>query len=217
MGEGVIYPAPMSAIAENQIQFLPDHWTKLWSLDFGIGLEHPFAAVLSAWDRDADDFHVVHVIKMVNKLPLQQCDLIRRVAGNVLVAWPHDGAKRDTGSGKALQSHYRDHGLIMRPEHATWPTGGYSVEAGILEMQQRMDTGRLHVARHLETWFEEQRLYHRKAGLIVKAHDDVLDATRIGIMDKRFGKPGPIMEGKFGGKRRDHQATAQGIDFDLFP
>ena len=61
-----------------------------------------------------------------------------------------------------------------------------STEAGIQEMLTRMQTGRFKVFSHLEDWFEEFRLYHREKGLIVKLRDDLLSATRIGIMDLRF-------------------------------
>jgi hypothetical protein len=45
-----------------------------------------------------------------------------------------------------------------------------------------METGRLKVAAHLNDWFEEFRLYHRKDGRIVKERDDLMDATRYLIM-----------------------------------
>jgi hypothetical protein len=60
-----------------------------------------------------------------------------------------------------------------------------------------METGRFKVFSHLETWFEEFRMYHRDNGLVVKKRDDLMDATRIGIMDLRFaavqGPAQPIM------------------------
>ena len=36
---------------------------------------------------------------------------------------------------------------------------------------------------------EEYRDYHRKDGLIVKERDDIMSATRIGVMARRFGRP----------------------------
>ena len=58
-----------------------------------------------------------------------------------------------------------------------------------MEMLDRMKTGRLKVYDHLNDWFEEFRLYHRKDGKVVKLADDLLAATRYGIMMLRFARP----------------------------
>ena len=57
-----------------------------------------------------------------------------------------------------------------------------------MEMLDRMQAGRWKVFSHLVDWFEEFRLYHRKDGLIVKLQDDLMSASRYGLMMKRFGK-----------------------------
>jgi hypothetical protein len=76
----------------------------------------------------------------------------------------------------------------MLPSTRPGPTAGVSTEAGILEMDERMKSGRLKVAAHLSEWFEEYRFYHRKDGQIVKIKDDLMSATRIAVMMKRFGR-----------------------------
>jgi hypothetical protein len=55
-------------------------------------------------------------------------------------------------------------------------------------MFDRMMTGRWKVFEHLEDWFAEFRLYHRKDGLIVKLNDDRLSASRYAMMMKRYAK-----------------------------
>ena len=55
-------------------------------------------------------------------------------------------------------------------------------------MLLRMQTMRLRVFSHLQDWFEEFRLYHRKDGLIVKDGDDLMAATRYALMMRRFAK-----------------------------
>lgn len=57
-----------------------------------------------------------------------------------------------------------------------------------MEMLDRMQTGRLKVARHLNDWFEEFRLYHREEGKVVKIDDDLLSATRYALMMLRHAK-----------------------------
>jgi hypothetical protein len=74
----------------------------------------------------------------------------------------------------------------MMNSRATFPDGTNGLEAGVLEMLDRMKTGRLKVFSHLADWFEEFRLYHRKDGLIVKKNDDLLSATRYAMMMRRF-------------------------------
>ena len=67
--------------------------------------------------------------------------------------------------------------------------GGNSVEAGVSIMLERMQSRSLRVFAHLSDWFDEYRLYHRKDGIIVKEDDDVISATRYGIMMLRKAKP----------------------------
>jgi hypothetical protein len=72
---------------------------------------------------------------------------MKRIGAAVPVAWPKDGADREKGSGEPLKLLYKQQGLLMLPEHATWPDGSVSTEAGILEWDEREQTGRLKVAR----------------------------------------------------------------------
>lgn len=61
-------------------------------------------------------------------------------------------------------------------------------------------------------WQDEFQGYHRKDGLIVKTHDDLLSATRVGIMQLRSAKAVPL-----GSTRRNVSRgpqMASGVDFD---
>ena len=90
----------------------------------------------------------------------------------------------------------------MLPKQATNPpeegreegTGGNAVDAGILEILDRMQTGRFKVFASCLDWFEEFRMYHRKDGKIVKVDDDLMDATRYAVMMKRHAttRPAPV-------------------------
>jgi hypothetical protein len=99
--------------------------------------------------------------------------------GRIPFAWPRDG-RRETleGAGIALANQYKAQGLEMLHEHAQFEDGSVSVEAGLMEMLSRMETGRFKVFKDLHDWFEEFRLYHRKDGRVVKEHDDLMSATR---------------------------------------
>jgi hypothetical protein len=85
----------------------------------------------------------------------------------------------------------------MCQEMATWPTGGNSVEAGLVEIYARMEAGTFKVFSHLSPWFEEKMNYHRdEDGKIVKRNDDILAATRYAYMMRRFA----VQKGSIGKK-----------------
>jgi hypothetical protein len=104
-------------------------------------------------------------------------------------AWPRDG-RRETleGAGKPLADQYRAQGLEMLHEHAQFEDGSVSVEAGIADMLIRMEGGRFKVLKHLNEWFEEFRLYHRKDGRVHKEGDDLMSATRYAVMMLRYAE-----------------------------
>ena len=185
-GEGRVFLTPEENLMETALEHVPDFWVKLWGIDFGIG--HPFASALILWDRDTDIIHVHHTYRIADALSIVHAAAIKRTGGNVPVAWPRDGTERDAHSGEPLSAAYKKHGLLMLPEHATWPEGGVSTYAGIKEMDERMRTGRFKVARHLNEFFEEYRNYHYKDNKVVKIKDDILSAIRTAVMMKRFAR-----------------------------
>jgi hypothetical protein len=72
----------------------------------------------------------------------------------------------------------------------TFPDGSYSVEAGLMEMLDRMRGGRWKVFKgQNDPWIEEARLYHRdEKGMLVKDGDDAISASRYALMGVRNGK-----------------------------
>ena len=92
----------------------------------------------------------------------------------------------------------------MLPERATFEDGTNGLEAGIAEMLDRMETGRFRVFSHLNDWFEEFRLYHRKDGKIVKEYEDLMCATRYALMMRRFAKVKPGLSADRKGARLGH-------------
>jgi hypothetical protein len=101
--------------------------------------------------------------------------------------WPRD-SRRETleGAGIALAKQYKDQGLNMLSEHAQFEDKLVSVEAGLMDMLTRMQTGKFKVFKHLNDWWEELRLYHRKDGKVVKEGDHLMSAARYTIMMLRF-------------------------------
>jgi phage terminase large subunit-like protein len=222
-GSGSIFPIDEEDIKEAPIVDVPLHWHKLWCIDFGIN--HPFAAVLMLYDADADCVHVHRAIRVKNQTPLQHAVPMKAIAAGVPVAWPHDGDNREAGTGESLVKLYRDQDLRMLGQRAQFEDGSISTERGLLEIYQRMTTGRFKVSSLLTEWFEEFRSYHRKDGQIVKLYDDLMSASRIGIMQLRSAKQGPIgskivdrrgREGFGAGDHNSPQAIHERNHFDLF-
>lgn len=184
LGSGRIFPVAEDLVACDPI-VIPDHWVRIGGMDFG--WDHPFAAVELAWDRDADVVYVTKAYRQREATPVLHAAALKPW-GDIPWAWPHDGLQHDKGSGDQLAAQYRSNGLNMLPERATFDDGTNGVEAGLMEMLDRMQTGRWKVFQHLSDWFEEFRLYHRKDGKIVKELDDLLSASRYALMMLRFGQ-----------------------------
>ncbi len=189
LGSGLVFPVADDSIACAPVA-VADHWPRINGLDFGF--EHPFAAVALAWDRDADTIYVTAEYVEAKATPIVHAAAIRPWGAWIPCAWPHDGLQHDKGSGNALAGQYRAQGLSMHPDHATHEEGGFGTEAGVSEMLDRMRTGRLKVFATCAAWFAEKRNYHRKNGLIVKERDDLMSATRIGVMMRRFAIVQPV-------------------------
>jgi hypothetical protein len=96
----------------------------------------------------------------------------------------------------------------MLSAQAHFEDGGNSVEAGVMDMLNRMQTGRLRVAEHLGEFFDAFPMYHRQDGRIVKELDDVLCAVRYALMMLKSARTQPDFSQ--GGPR-----LANGIDFPL--
>ena len=179
LGSGRVFPVVEELLRETAIT-IPDHWARIVGLD--IGWDHPTAAVWLAHDRDTDTVHVTDCYRVREQTPIVHSAAIKARGDWIPVAWPHDGLQHDKGSGIEIAQQYRNQSVKMLSERATFEDGTFGVEAGIIKMLDRMKTGQLRVADHLTDWWDEFRLYHRKDGVIVKEGDDLMSATRYGIM-----------------------------------
>lgn len=188
LGSGRVFPVDEDAIKVRAFE-IPTGWAQIGGMDFG--WDHPTAAVRLAWDRDADCIYVTASYGVREATPIMHAAALKPWGDWLPWAWPHDGLQHDKGSGAALAQQYRGQGLALLAERASFEEGGNGVEAGIAEMLDRMLSGRWKVFDHLEDWFAEFRLYHRKDGLIAKVQDDRLSASRYAMMMKRFAVMAP--------------------------
>ena len=194
MGIGRVYPVAQVDISVAPFQ-VPGHWALIAGID--LGWDHPTAAVQMAWDRDADVVYIGACYRKKEKTPIEHCVALKPWGEWLPWAWPVDATQHDKRSGGTLAQDYRSHGLHMLGTHAQFPDKGTSVEAGIMEILTRMQTQRLKVFAHLADWFEEFNMYHRKerpdgTSKIHKFKDDLMDATRYGIMMLRYAEPADL-------------------------
>jgi phage terminase large subunit-like protein len=203
MGSGLVFPVAESTIKIDPFP-IPNHWARINGID--IGWDHPAAFVAMAHDRDTDTVYVYDAWKIRNATPAQQAQMAMAKGLNVIpTAWPHDGLQHDKGSGTEIRGEYKKYGMNMLAERAQFPPqpdgkpGGNGLEAGISMMLTRFQARQLRVFSHLTEWFDELRLYHRKDGIIVKLDDDIISATRYGLMMLRYAKTlqelGPAVQG----------------------
>jgi phage terminase large subunit-like protein len=186
LGSGAVFPVPESDLVVAPFR-IPLHWPQIAGLDFG--WDHPTAAARLAWDREGDVLYVTDTYARREATPLEHAGILRAWGAWLPWAWPQDGLQRSKDSGAPLAEQYRRHGLALLSDHARFEDGGADLEAGLMEMLERMQTGRWKVFRSCERWLAERRLYHRKEGLVVKRQDDVLSASRYAMMMRRFARP----------------------------
>jgi len=185
LGSGRIFPVSEDDLKVPAFQ-IPSYWPRICAVDFG--WDHPTAAVWLAWDRDTDTVYVTDCYRKSEDTPIIHAAAINARGKWIPVAWPHDGLQHDKGSGVQLAQQYKKLGVKMLPNRAQFEDGSNGVEAGLMMMLDRMQTGRLKVFDHLSEWFEEYRMYHRKDGKVVKERDDLMSATRYACMELRHAK-----------------------------
>ena len=202
MGSGLVFPIKEEEIVIEPVQ-IPRHWRRICGVDFGI--DHPFAAAWLAYDPDADTVHLYDNYRITGSTPPVHASAIKMKGQWIPIAWPHDGLQRDKGSGVPLAEIYRDQEKLsfLKEKFSNPPSpgqkegqGGNGVEVGIIEMWQRMETGRFKVHSSCQYFLEEFRQYHRKDGKIVPLKDDVISACRYAIMSLRWSITQPHVQHK---------------------
>ena len=200
LGDGAVFPVTEDSLLCDPFP-IPNHWYQIAGIDFGF--DHPTGAAKIAWDKDTDCIYLTACARERHATPVMFAAQVRGWGKWIPWSWPHDGLQHDKGSGLQLAAQYRDNGLPLLATNATHEAGGIGVEAGLIEMLERMQTGRFKVFKTCTEWREEFRMYYRKGGKVVKTDDDVICASRYAIMMRRFAvaKPralgGPVVAERF--------------------
>ena len=197
-GEGLVFPFPESDIKVKPFE-IPRFWPQIIGIDFG--WDHPSATVKCALDPDTDTFYVVRAKKKNKRTPLEHSQEIKDMGGGLYsgfipVAWPHDGVNTEK-SGEAVKKQYDEHDLNLLPMTARWNDdkgGGQSVEAGVMDVYERIKIGKFKVFDTESDFFEEFRNLYRKDGKIVPIDDDVFKAALYALMMKRYAVAAYVLE-----------------------
>jgi hypothetical protein len=193
LGTGPIFPLELLPALVRT--FDPDRdipfWAK-WIVGVDFGFAHPFAACLIAWDFQTGQIWVVDSFRMDRSSALYHTQRIHSMTRGlrVPIAWPHDGAQHDKGSGLPLAQQYKHFGANMLPKHASnHGTQHNNIEPALEEMHEMMFAGKLVIAGHNHELLDELRNYHRNEDFkIVKQRDDLVSAMRYAVMMWRQGK-----------------------------
>jgi phage terminase large subunit-like protein len=198
MGAGLVFPIEDDRILIDPIPLEP-HWKRINGMDFG--WDHPTGVAFLAYDDVNDVVYLVDEYCESKTLVPVTASAIKHRGEWIPTMWPHDGMSvGDKQTGKAFKTLYEDEGVNMHAEWATHPpapgakegTGGNSVEAGLMDILNRMETGRFKVFRNCTKFIKEKGQYHRKVkngkSEIVKFMDDVISACRYGIMMLRHAR-----------------------------
>jgi phage terminase large subunit-like protein len=145
LGTGPVFPIELlpGMIRSFDPDALPSWARQVMGIDFGF--DHPFAAVYIAWDHQTGAMWVIDSFRMERSSALYHVQRIHSMTRGlrIPIAWPHDGAVHDKGSGLPLAQQYRGFGANMLPRHATnHGTQAFALEPALEEIREMMFAGR---------------------------------------------------------------------------
>ncbi len=168
LGSGAIYPISEADIVCDPFE-IPVHFRKAYGLDVGWNRT---AAIWTAVDGDNDVAYLYAEHYRGQAEPAVHVQAIK--AHGDWIPGVIDPASRGRGQGDGQQLLHIYQSMGLRLEVAD-----NSVEAGILDVWQRLSTGRLRVFKTLRNFLAEFRIYRRdEKGRLVKENDHLMDATR---------------------------------------
>lgn len=194
LGTGAIFPIEDEAIMCEPFD-IPDWYKRINGID--PGLDHPAGGSWCALDPETDTFYVYDCYKQSGQGDLYHANAMKKHGSWIPTAWPHDAQRRKPDgddSWTTTRQVFKRHGLFMLsdPAHYPDPDKGNRREPGLKEMMDYMRLDRFKVFRPLSQWFQEKRLYHRKDGVIIDRNDDIMSATRMAFVMRRYARTRPM-------------------------
>lgn len=168
LGSGAIFPVPEEDILIEPFQ-IPAWYPRIYGLDVGWNRT---AAIWGAVDRETDTVYLYSEhYRGQAEAPIHAKAI--KMRGEWIPGVIDTAARgRSQTDGRSLWQLYEDEGLQLHKADK-------AVESGLMEMLDRLSTGRLKVFSTLQHWIAEYRLYRRdEKGRVVKENDHLMDATR---------------------------------------
>lgn len=182
LGAGAIYPVPEEDFLCDPFQ-IPAWYPRLYGLDVGW---KKTAAIWLAHDRDTDIVYAYSEHYRGQAEPPVHAKAIR-LRGD-WIPGVIDYAGTNQSDGKRVMKLYEDEGLHLHKANK-------AVEAGLLEVLDRLSTGRLKIFNTLQHTLGEIRLYRRdEKGRIVKENDHLMDALRYAVMKITLAATRPVQQ-----------------------
>lgn len=168
IGSGLIYPFDLDTTLEKDFP-IPKFWPRAFALDVGWNRT---AALWGALDREQDVLHIFSEHYQGEQEPILHARAIK--ARGEWMKGVIDPASRGRSQidGQKLFEIYQKEGLKLY-------IADNAVEAGIYEVWQRLQTGRLKIFKSCTNLLRELSLYHRDdKGKIAKTNDHLCDCLR---------------------------------------
>jgi len=172
LGSGAIYRVPIEDVLVDPFP-IPDYYRRAYGCDVGWNRT---AAVWGAHNADTDVLYLYDEHYRAEAEPPVHASAIK-ARGDWIPGVIDPAARgRSQRDGMRLLDDYRAEGLDLHEADNVR-------DAGLLEVQRRLTTGRLKVFRTLGYWVVEYKLYRRdEKGRVVKQRDHLMDATRYLVM-----------------------------------
>ena len=163
----LIYPSPDQDVSVSEFP-IPAHWPRAYGLDIRWNTA---AAIWGALDPEADVLYLYSEYSDDGDPALHAAAIGSRGEWIPGLIDPEANG-RDRMDGGRLIQYYQKLGLLLQYRDN-------SIESGILEVGQRMRSGRLKVFPSLTKYLEERRLYQfSENGLVLNERNNLQDATR---------------------------------------
>lgn len=169
LGSGKIYPIKEEDITVKPFT-IPNHYKRCFGMDFG--WSNPTAIVWAAIDPETDIIYIYDSYAVSEKSPAEHSIFIKEKGAYIPGVCDPAGGMSMQANGISLIDLYAKAGIYLTK-------ADNSVEAGIMQVYELMNEGKIKVFSNLEPFWREFRLYRRnEKGQIVKKDDHLMDAFR---------------------------------------